>query len=92
MPNSFARCFYELKLQKLFRRRIRKNIPKKLRARIFDEKGRKCSYCPDPWATNLDHVIPVTKGGQNSFENLVPCCGSCNSRKGTKDSVEVRHA
>ena len=32
----------------------------------------------------LDHVIPKSKGGPNSWKNLVTCCGSCNVKKGDK--------
>lgn len=30
---------------------------------------------------NIDHVIPKSKGGQNTLKNLVPCCCKCNSKK-----------
>jgi 5-methylcytosine-specific restriction endonuclease McrA len=31
-----------------------------------------------------DHIIPVTKGGLHTKENIVPACQPCNARKGTK--------
>jgi 5-methylcytosine-specific restriction endonuclease McrA len=30
----------------------------------------------------LDHVIPRSRGGSSSWENLVACCHTCNRRKG----------
>jgi 5-methylcytosine-specific restriction endonuclease McrA len=40
-----------------------------------------CAYgCGTP-ATSLDHIWPVAKGGKSMPGNLVPACGSCNSRK-----------
>jgi 5-methylcytosine-specific restriction endonuclease McrA len=30
----------------------------------------------------MDHVLPISKGGKTSWENIVTACGSCNSRKG----------
>lgn len=32
----------------------------------------------------LDHVVPINKNGSTSLDNLVPCCQSCNSSKGSK--------
>jgi 5-methylcytosine-specific restriction endonuclease McrA len=33
---------------------------------------------------DVDHVIPVSKGGGNEMDNLVPSCRSCNNKKGAK--------
>lgn len=46
--------------------------------------GLKCHYCGHIGALTFDHVLPRSKGGDNSAENLVPCCYSCNSAKGSK--------
>jgi HNH endonuclease len=35
-------------------------------------------------ATTMDHVAPVSRGGLNAIENVVPARGFCNSSKGTK--------
>lgn len=32
----------------------------------------------------IDHVIPLSRGGEHSIENIVPACGECNSKKGVK--------
>lgn len=39
-----------------------------------------CRYCGQP-ATQVDHVVPVSKGGTHSIANLVPCCARCNRTK-----------
>ena len=52
---------------------------------ILVEWNNSCAYCH---RTNLkitkDHVIPLTKGGHHTKENVVPACHSCNSRKRTQ--------
>ncbi len=44
-----------------------------------------CQYCAvvlNAAELTLDHVIPRSRGGQSTWENLVACCHSCNRRKG----------
>ncbi|WP_022873615.1 HNH endonuclease [Nesterenkonia alba] len=50
---------------------------------ILRRDRRACAYCGKPAAT-VDHVIPRSRGGDSSWENLVACCGPCNVRKGDK--------
>lgn len=44
----------------------------------------KCAYCGDDYS-ELDHVIPVSKGGGTSADNVVPTCRKCNARKHNYD-------
>src|SRR5579885_3406621 len=46
-----------------------------------------CQYCGEPFQPSdltLDHVIPRSRGGASTWENLVACCHSCNRRKGNQ--------
>jgi len=45
----------------------------------------KCLCCKrDDVKLTLDHVIPLSKGGEHSIKNVQPLCQKCNSSKGTK--------
>ena len=50
---------------------------------IFYRDNHKCGYCGKK-ATTLDHIKPVSKGGKNTWENLVAACARCNNIKGDK--------
>ena len=43
--------------------------------------GPQCVYCEIAVATEVDHIVPLSKGGTNEFENLVPACRPCNTKK-----------
>lgn len=48
-----------------------------------------CRYCGTPCESSwtLDHIIPVVQGGDNTVENLVIACRSCNSSKNKKSLI-----
>lgn len=46
-----------------------------------------CSYCGHP-ADTVDHIVPASVGGTNTFDNFTGACRSCNSRKHTKGLLE----
>ena len=43
-----------------------------------------CAYCGDTNRLEQEHVIPVTKGGHYTLDNIIPACKSCNSSKHNK--------
>jgi 5-methylcytosine-specific restriction endonuclease McrA len=55
------------------------------RRNIFLRDGFTCQYCgrrPGTRELNLDHVMPRSRGGRSTWENLVTSCRECNLRKG----------
>jgi 5-methylcytosine-specific restriction endonuclease McrA len=48
---------------------------------ILNTFNHRCAYCGEEGKMEMDHVIPISKGGQTTKENIVPCCRSCNSKK-----------
>lgn len=64
--------------------------PMKLnRKRIYRRDNFQCVYCKSLKNLTLDHVIPRSKGGYNTWENLVTCCSPCNLKKGNKTIEEL---
>lgn len=54
---------------------------------IREAYGGLCAYCGEA-ADTMDHVIPLSRGGEHSPDNLVPACRDCNFRKHTKTGEE----
>jgi 5-methylcytosine-specific restriction endonuclease McrA len=50
---------------------------------------RRCGYCGGA-ATTVDHVLPRSRGGKNTWRNTVAACGGCNQRKGDRTPAEAR--
>ncbi len=57
------------------------------RFNVFLRDGFTCQYCSERSAAQdltFDHVIPRSRGGRTTWENVVAACGDCNLRKGSK--------
>lgn len=57
---------------------------KENRISIFERDGYICYKCGKlltRWDATLDHIIPVSRGGKNSKDNLITCCLFCNSKR-----------
>ena len=55
------------------------------RRNVFLRDNFECQYCGTPCSRaqlTLDHVVPVSKGGECSWENLTTACQKCNQKKG----------
>lgn len=44
----------------------------------------KCAICKEEKKLTKDHIIPLSKGGMNTIDNLQPLCRGCNAKKGNK--------
>jgi 5-methylcytosine-specific restriction endonuclease McrA len=58
--------------------------PGELRAR-FALFGNCCAYCGASGDTEIEHVIPISKGGTHAMGNILPACHDCNSDKRAKE-------
>lgn len=52
----------------------------------------RCQYCGSRDRLTIDHVHPKSRGGRDTWENLVAACVPCNNRKGNKTPDEARMA
>lgn len=63
----------------------RKPLSKKTRFGVFKRDLFVCQYCgktPPAVVLEVDHIVPVSKGGGNDIDNLLTACFDCNRGKG----------
>lgn len=69
------------------------NLPYKgvmmTRQNIFKRDGHRCVYCGTHEDLTLDHVLPKSRGGRTSWDNLATACKRCNTRKGDRTPEEA---
>lgn len=77
------------------------HVPRKFRRQVtntflFARDGYRCQYCGRHRAQlrsreflTRDHVIPMSRGGANTWANVVTACSPCNNRKGSHLGIEV---
>lgn len=77
------------------------HVPRKFRRQVtntflFARDGYRCQYCSRHRSElrgreflTRDHVVPLSRGGDNTWQNVVTACSSCNNRKGNHLAVEV---
>jgi 5-methylcytosine-specific restriction endonuclease McrA len=54
------------------------------RREVFRRDHHTCQYCGSTKRLTLDHVIPRSKGGTHTWDNVVAACERCNSTKGDR--------
>jgi 5-methylcytosine-specific restriction endonuclease McrA len=80
-----------VRLRKLFR-----SSPKPVkfsRVNIYARDGYRCQYCGLACTTDeltYDHVVPRSKGGKTTWENIVSACYACNRTKANRTPGEAR--
>ncbi|MFK8033531.1 MAG: HNH endonuclease [Hyphomicrobiales bacterium] len=59
------------------------------RFNVFLRDKFQCQYCGRSGELTFDHVIPRSKGGKTTWENVIAACAPCNLRKANKTLKEV---
>jgi 5-methylcytosine-specific restriction endonuclease McrA len=90
-PSIIVRIPAVVRLRKAFRRYAR---PVKFsRVNIYARDAHRCQYCGVKCATDqltYDHVVPRSRGGRTSWDNIVSCCYACNRRKANRTPAEAK--
>ena len=88
-PSKFKVVNPNLEIYKPSIIRVKKNMKvdfhktKLSRENVFKRDGYTCVYCgsEDKRKLTIDHVIPQSRGGKDTWENLVTACFKCNQEK-----------
>ncbi len=87
---------FEIQVPRVIRLLSYERLPKQTvrfnRRNIFARDGNRCQYCGKRFPTSelsLDHVIPRSRNGDTSWENIVCSCVKCNVRKGGRTPLEA---
>ena len=59
------------------------------RKNVLRRDGFRCQYCGAHDHLTVDHVLPKSRGGKDTWENLVAACTTCNNRKGNRTPKEA---
>jgi 5-methylcytosine-specific restriction endonuclease McrA len=62
----------------------RERIPSEVRKEVWNRDGGKCKKCGSRHHIEFDHIVPVSKGGSNSAQNIELLCKKCNRSKHAK--------
>jgi diadenosine tetraphosphate (Ap4A) HIT family hydrolase/5-methylcytosine-specific restriction endonuclease McrA len=81
--------------KKIWKHRARDSrvISGSIRYRVLTAAKNRCELCgihKDEKALDVDHVVPINKGGPNVIENMQALCYTCNSQKSDTDSTDFR--
>lgn len=89
----------EFRVPSVIRRRSYINVRRRQEAsgmkrmRIYMRDKFRCQYCGEKKVASeltLDHILPRSRGGDNSPVNIVTACVACNNRKGNRTPAEAR--
>lgn len=59
------------------------------RKNLFKRDNNTCVYCGSKDELTLDHVLPKSRGGRTSWDNVVTACHKCNNKKDNKTPEEA---
>ena len=92
--NTTGGSYYKIPKTVVLKRYIK--LPDRMyrpnRRNIFLRDNYSCAYCKkqlEPHELSVDHILPKSRGGKETWENLVTACKSCNCLKGDRTPEEA---
>lgn len=81
--------------KKIWKHRARDSriISGSIRYKVLTRAKHRCELCginAEDKALDIDHIVPINKGGPNVIENMQALCYTCNSQKSDTDSTDFR--
>ncbi len=64
-------------------------VPPVNRREVLRRDHHTCQYCGSTHNLTLDHVVPLSRGGSHTWDNVVTACERCNQRKGNRTPEEA---
>jgi 5-methylcytosine-specific restriction endonuclease McrA len=90
LRSATAAHAYPLVIRLVYFVRIPRHEARKISRRaVFARDGYECQYCGAGAHLTVDHVLPRSRGGRSTWDNVVTCCGPCNLRKGDRLPAEI---
>jgi 5-methylcytosine-specific restriction endonuclease McrA len=68
--------------------RERRRMTPATRLRIFERDDYECQWCGAKDGLEIDHIVPISRGGSSDDDNLQVLCVPCNRSKGAKTLEE----
>ena len=56
--------------------------------KLLVTQGQQCAYCGTSGVLEWEHIVPLSRGGPDSIDNLVLSCAKCNREKGARNPIE----
>lgn len=76
VPNVIRLSYY-VRVPRGETRRVSRNA-------VLARDSHRCQYCGSRAHLTIDHVVPRSRGGSSSWDNIVTSCAPCNARKGDR--------
>lgn len=87
IKNKSGRFFNDREIWDALCRVERGKVSNKLRFAVYERDGYRCRFCgrnDDEVNLEIDHIIPISKGGKSTLDNLQTLCHDCNVEKGNQ--------